>query len=83
MVKLFDNNFETSFEDMMTATAILDDCVDKEKRDEFFKSVLPHTVLEQKFEKLVEVNKGKADPKPELKKSLADTFNEKFEAASK
>jgi hypothetical protein len=68
---------------MMTATAILGDCVDKEQRDKFFKSILPHTVLEQKFEKLVEVNKAKTNPQPEIKKSLSETFNEKFEAASK
>lgn len=86
MVQLFNNSFEENFEDMMTAAAILDNCVDKEKREEFFKSVVPNTIMEQKFEKLIELNKSlKAGSEKEEKKEvtiLSKSFEEKFAAAS-
>jgi hypothetical protein len=82
----FDNSFAENFEDVMTATAILDDCVDKEKKSEFFKSIIPHTILEQKYEKLIDVMKHKREDAPvesEGPKLLAKSFLAEFEQAGK
>ncbi len=85
--QIFDNSFQDGSEDMLTALTILDNCVDKEKKSEFFKSVLPHTILEQKFEKLLEMSKAlKAEPvKTEVAPvvTASKTFAEGFEAAGK
>lgn len=85
MVQLFDNSFKDQFEDAMTAVYVLDNCVDKEKRQEFFKSVLPHTIMEEKLEKLVELNKSvQAEAVKEDKKeikTLSKSFDENFAAA--
>jgi hypothetical protein len=82
-MELFNNSFDSGFEDMATLTAILESCPDEEKKKEFFKSILPGTVLEQKLMKLIELNKSKdAEAKAELK-TLSKSFKEDFEKACK
>jgi hypothetical protein len=84
-MELFDNSFKNGFEDTMTAAVILDNCVDKKLREDFFKSVVPHTIMEEKFVKLIELQKSlksTAEMTEEKEiKTIAKSFDADFEKA--
>jgi hypothetical protein len=82
-MEIFNNDFESGFEDFATLTAILESCPDEEKKKEFFKSVLPGTILEMKLQKLVELTKSKKEEDKAELKTLSKSFQEDFEKACK
>lgn len=85
MIQLFDNKFESGYEDMLTVTSILENCPDETKRREFFKSVLPNTILEKKLAKLISGNKSmeaKANAQETTTlKTVSKSFKEDFKKA--
>lgn len=85
-VELFNNSFDEG-EDLMTTAYLLDNCVDKEKRDFLFKSVLPHSELEGKLNLLVGLNKSirakQADEEKNVVKTLSKSFDADFALAGR
>lgn len=78
-VELFNNSFDEG-EDFMTTAYLLDNCVDKEKRDFFMKSVLPHSEMEGKLNLLVGLNKSIRAEQAKEAKDVVKTLSKSFEA---